>query len=306
MLKKTKKPRAGRKRMLINNGVITALVTPFKSDGEVDYASFESLLDFQWQNGIKQFVVNGTTAESPNLNRDEISKLVNCVRKFNSDAKIILGTGSNSTKNTIEMTAWGQSIGVDAALVVVPYYNKPPQKGLEAHFTEVAKKVDLPILMYNVPGRTVISMSAETTVNLSGIKNIIGTKEASGDMDLMKNIKSKVNPEWQIFSGDDDTCMDLCLAGGHGVISVVSHLIPKEVSSLIDLAMSGDNKALEKYAKYKQLLTNIYIEPNPIPVKWALQKMGIIKTSKVRLPLIEMSTVNSNMLLKTLEELALI
>jgi len=292
--------------MLINNGVITALVTPFKNDGEVDYSSFESLLDFQWQNGIKQFVVNGTTAESPNLNRDEISKIVECVRGFNSESKIILGTGSNSTKNTIEMTEWGRSLGVDAALVVVPYYNKPPQKGLEAHFTEVANKVDLPIVMYNVPGRTVISMSAETAINLSGVTNIIGTKEASGDIDLMKNIKSKVSPEWQIFSGDDDTCLDLCLAGGHGVISVVSHLIPKEISGLIAQAMDGDSESLEKYVKYKKLLENIYIEPNPIPVKWALQKMGVIKTSKVRLPLIEMSDENSKRLLKTLEELKLI
>ncbi len=292
--------------MLINKGVTTALVTPFKNDGSVDLNSFESLLDHQWQRGLKQFVVNGTTAESPNLNKDEISSLVDCVKKFNNEAKIILGTGSNSTRKTVEMTLWGKGLGVDAALVVVPYYNKPPQQGIEAHFTEVAQNVDLPIVMYNVPGRTIVSMNDETTAALSVIKNIVGTKEASGDMKLMKSIKSKVDRDWLILSGDDDTCLDLCLLGGHGVISVVSHLIPSEISSLVEKAMQGDDSCLVEFSKYKNLLKYLYIEPNPIPVKWALQKMGIIKTSKVRLPLVEMSKENSHQMEKTLDNLGLI
>jgi len=292
--------------MLINKGVITALVTPFNNDGSVDLQSYESLLNHQWQNGIKQFVVNGTTAESPNLSQSEVKSLVECTKKFNKDAKIILGTGSNSTKKTIEMTNWGKSLGVDAALVVVPYYNKPPQKGIEAHYIKVAESVDLPIVMYNVPGRTVVSMEADVASSLSQIKNIIGTKEASGDINLMKNIKSKVNSDWLIFSGDDDTCLELCLAGGHGVISVLSHLIPSELSELISKSISGDEAGQQEYEKYKELLKYLYIEPNPIPVKFALQKMGIIKNSQVRLPLVTMSDANSKKMERVLSQLELI
>jgi len=204
------------------------------------------------------------------------------------------------------MTNWGKSLGVDAALVVVPYYNKPPQKGIEAHYIKVAESVDLPIVMYNVPGRTVVSMEADVASSLSQIKNIIGTKEASGDINLMKNIKSKVNSDWLIFSGDDDTCLELCLAGGHGVISVLSHLIPGELSELISKSISGDEAGQQEYEKYKELLKYLYIEPNPIPVKFALQKMGIIKNSQVRLPLVTMSDANSKKMERVLSQLELI
>ncbi len=292
--------------MKIENGVITALVTPFLPSGEIDYSSFENLLSHQWENGVKQFVVNGTTAESPNLEKSEVEKLVACVKSFSKEAKIILGTGSNSTKKTIDMTNWGASLGVDAALVVVPYYNKPPQEGMKQHFSQIAKAADIPLVMYNVPGRTVVSMAAETSAALSEHKNIIGIKEASGDLSLMSSLKEKVKNDWLIYSGDDDTCLSLCLAGGHGVISVVSHIIPKELTDSVGAAIDQKQEVLNKFKKYEKLMKLISIEPNPIPVKAALKFMGIIKHSVMRLPLIEMSQNNADLLYEEMVNLELI
>ena len=292
--------------MKVNSGVYTALITPFKDNGEVDYASFESLVDFQWKNGVKNFVVNGTTAESPTLERSEVEKLLKSVKSYNKDAFVILGTGSNSTQRTIESTVWAENLGADAALVVVPYYNKPTQEGMFQHFKKIASSVELPIMMYNVPGRTVVSMNAETTVRLSQINNIASVKEASGEMPLMKGIKASCKDGFQILSGDDGTCLDLCLLGGHGVVSVVSHIIPGPINTLIQKSMSGDDSSLAEFKKYELLLKYLYIEPNPVPAKMALFYMGIIKSPSVRLPLIKMTEANSNLFKTELEKLDLL
>ncbi len=292
--------------MQIHSGVITALITPFLKDGEVDFTSLQKLIDFQFQNGVKQFVVNGTTAESPTLTKNEIKSLVSCVRSYNPTINIILGTGSNSTKKTVEMTKWAEELGVDGALVVVPYYNKPTQEGMMQHYRAVAKEVSLPIVMYNVPGRTVVSMDAKTAIDLSAVNNIIGTKEASGNIEITKDIKKGVDPDWLIFSGDDETCLDLCLSGGHGVISVISHVIPKEIINLISKSINKDKSCLQGFEKYSSLLKYLFIEPNPVPVKKALQLMGVIEHATVRLPLVEMSDKNSSRLKEILQKLELI
>ncbi len=292
--------------MKINNGVYTALITPFTQSGHVDTDSLKSLVEFQFNNGVKNFVVNGTTAESPTLTKNEVEQIFNVVKSYNSEVSVLLGTGSNSTQKTVEMTKWAESLGVDGALVVVPYYNKPTQQGMYMHFKEVASNTKIPMVLYNVPGRTVVSMNADTAAQLSQIENIVATKEASGDMDITKGIKAQAAADFKILSGDDDSCLDLCLLGGHGVISVVSHLIPGPLNELISKAINKDDSCLTEFKKYQDLLKYLYIEPNPVPAKMALYQMGVIACPDVRLPLVSMTDDNAAKLKDTLSSLELV
>jgi 4-hydroxy-tetrahydrodipicolinate synthase len=270
-------------------GVISALVTPFKN-GEVDYTSLEKLVQYQLQQKINGFVVNGTTGESPTLTKTEVRKIFSVIRaSVGLDFPLILGTGSNSTAKTIEDTKIAEELGADAALVVVPYYNKPPQRGLVQHFKAVARSTNMPIILYNVPGRTITNMTVETIVELSEFKNIIGIKEASGDLKFDKELKEKLKNDFIFLSGDDGTYLDFLNLGGHGIISVMSNLITKQCVEWTHLAMNGRlSEAQTDFAKYKKLIDAMYVEANPIPLKWMLSKKNIIASAEARLPLCEL------------------
>ncbi len=287
-------------------GVITALITPFKK-GRVDLPSLKRLVEHQLENGVQGFVVNGTTGESPTLERDEIETIFRLVKKIvGKTVPLLIGTGSNSTKETLKKTLHAQKLGADGALVVVPYYNKPPQRGLIAHYKTVADGVRLPVVLYNVPGRTVVSLRAETIIELSRVKNIVGVKEASGDLSLFGEIREKVSKQFLLSSGDDVTAVDFCNRGGHGVISVVSHVIPAEMVDLIARARRGDAKSTQSYQKFTALNKLMGIEPNPIPVKMALHLMGIIDSPELRLPLVTLNDGDQRLLAKELENLGVL
>ncbi|MCB0355566.1 MAG: 4-hydroxy-tetrahydrodipicolinate synthase [Bdellovibrionales bacterium] len=288
-------------------GVITALVTPFKNQ-KVDLDSLDKLVRWQLDQGVDGFVVNGTTAESPTLTTEEVEVIWKRVKSIVPPGfPLLLGTGTNCTRSTITNTQKAVALGASGALVVVPYYNKPPQEGLYEHFCQVANAVkDLPILLYNVPGRTVISMSAETTARLSAIKNIVGIKEASGDMQLGQHIVSQCPSEFTVTSGDDFSCIELMTLGAKGVISVISHIIPKELKTISLKACEGDRTAQSEYSKYNDLNRWLFCEPNPIPVKMALHMMGIIAEPEVRLPLVKMTSTNSQQLKSSMQQLGVL
>lgn len=295
-------------------GVITALVTPFYK-GKVDLKSLENLVKFQLDAGVEGFVVNGTTAESPTLAPAEVRQIYKKVeaevRRFEKKNKkkisLILGTGSNNTAETVEKTKLVKKLKADAALVVVPYYNKPPQEGLFGHFKTVAEKTKTAILLYNVPGRTVISMSAETVLRLSKIKNIIGIKEASGQIGVAEQIRVGAPSEFILLSGDDATAIDFILKSrGDGVISVISHVIPKEFRDSVDRARRQDGTVAEDYKRFQELNRLMGCEPNPIPVKMALYLMGVIRSPEMRLPLVPLTKQNTRALRSELEKLGIL
>lgn len=270
-------------------GVLSALPTPFLNK-KVDYNSLTRLVEFQLKNGINGFVVNGTTAESPTLSWEEVQKIYAHVREISGTRlPIILGTGSNSTENTIEATQKAEALGADAALVVVPYYNKPPQRGLVAHFSEVAKNTKLPLILYNVPGRTITSMGVETILQLACVQNIFAIKEASGDIDFDKNLKAALPSNFIMLSGDDPTYIEFLKLGGRGLISVMSNAITAECLKWTDL---GSNQkwaeAEADFIKYKNFIRLMYVEANPIPLKWMLFKMGLFSSDEMRLPLMSL------------------
>lgn len=286
-------------------GLFTALVTPFKH-GEIDWPSFERLLTIQFKSSIDGFVVNGTTAESPNLDRSEVELLIKKTRQIiGHDKTLMVGTGSNSTAKTIEMTKWAQAHGADAALVVVPYYNKPTQEGIFQHFKSVAENCQLPIMLYNIPGRTVVGMEVETIRRLSEIKNIVAIKEATGDMVFARQILQSVDPEFIVSSGDDGTALELINLGGKGCVSVLSHVAPDEFAGMLDLAKTQYEKAKENWVKLDKLTSLLFCEPNPTPVKKALQLLGVIDSADVRLPLLEMTEKNTALLKQELEKVNL-
>jgi 4-hydroxy-tetrahydrodipicolinate synthase len=270
-------------------GVITALVTPFKDNGKIDLKSLEQLVKFQINSGIQGFVVNGTTGESPTLEEDELKEVWQTVKALSRpDTLLILGTGTNSTKSTIEKTKMAVNWNADAALVVVPYYNKPPQRGLFQHFKKTAEETGAPILLYNVPGRTACSLSLETTIELSHVSGIIGIKDATGDMALANEIHKKSRKGFRLLSGDDGTYADYLSRGGHGIISVASHIIPDLFLKITSLAAQNKfDQAITLIAANRELVDSLYVEANPIPVKKALQLMSLIQTPEMRLPLLE-------------------
>lgn len=287
-------------------GTLTALVTPFR-EGEIDTDSLERLIDHQLRHGIEGFVVNGTTAESPTLDHDERERLFRVVKKAAGDQiPIVLGTGTNSTAKTVTLTKWALEMGADAALVVVPYYNKPPQRGLVEHFKKVAE-VGLPVLLYNVPGRTITSMSLETVVELSRVPGIIGIKEASGDIEFAKKIRAACPPDFILLSGDDGTYDGFLKAGGDGVISVASHILPAEFAAWTRAARQKDfTPVTEGLKRYKSLIDLLFIEANPIPVKKALQFMTLLDSAELRLPLMEMDPELANRLRQDMVKCALL
>lgn len=271
-------------------GTFTALVTPFKND-KVDFSSLDRLLKQQLDGGVNGFVVNGTTAESPTLSSSEVSEIYKHVRNFCGDkVPLIVGTGSNSTVKTIEDSKKAEDMGADAVLVVVPYYNKPPQRGLYEHFKAVASSVKIPSILYNVPGRTITSLATETIRDLSKVPGVIGIKEASGKIDFAQEIIKACGKDFVMLSGDDGTYVEFLGVGGHGVISVASHVIPAQMVQWKKWVTENQiEKARNDISKYMNLINLLFVEANPIPVKKALQLMGILESATLRLPLVELS-----------------
>ena len=273
------------------SGLITALITPFKNQ-KVDLDSLNKLVQKQLHDGVEGFVINGTTAESPTLTAQEVQDIFHAVKKIaGPNVPLILGTGTNSTLETIAKTKKAGEIGADAALVVVPYYNKPPQRGLFQHFEAVAKVSAIPIILYNVPGRTITSLDVETVVDLSRIKNIIGIKEASGKKDVAQSLRKLCPPNFVLLSGDDGTYVDFLEAGGNGVISVASHILAKEMKAWRNWVLAKENqRAHDDVKRLLPLIDYLFVEANPIPVKKALQIQSVIESAEMRLPLVELTS----------------
>ena len=282
-------------------GVFSALLTPF-TEGKVDFFSLEKHLDYQIKNGIAGFVVNGTTAESPTLNWAEVEQIYHCVKNKAGSMPVIVGVGSNSTEETVEKTKKANQLGADAALVVVPYYNKPPQRGLVQHFNAVANASSTPVILYNVPGRTITALSVESVLELSKNKNIIGIKEASGDLSYVEKLKKILPQNFIMLSGDDSTYLPFLSLGGHGIISVMSNVITKECVRWT----SDPEKYSGEFDQYLKFINGIYIETNPIVPKWMLHKMGLFKTAQMRLPLVELDQALQHSTEKLLREFSLL
>ena len=292
-------------------GSITALVTPMNEKGDLDYDSLEKLINFQINSGISGLVAVGTTGESATIDFKDHIKLIEFFVKVNKGrVHIIAGTGANSTEEALHLTKEAKSAGADAALLVSPYYNKPPQEGIYYHHMKIADEVDIPQILYNVPSRTASFIEPETVLRLSSHKNIIGIKDATGDMknhsEVLKLCKEEIeNNNFLLYSGDDFSSLEFLKNGGHGTISVTSNIVPDIVSEICKVIDTNYSKAKELDDSLKVLNKNLFCESNPIPVKWALYKMGLIKKG-IRLPLVELNDSFKKPLENSLKKLNLI
>lgn len=267
-------------------GSIVALVTPMLEDGNVDWKGLEKLVEWHIQEGTNAIVAVGTSGESSTLTMQEHAKVIQeVIRIANKRIPIIAGTGANSTHEAIKLTKEAHAFGADAVLSVVPYYNKPSQEGLYQHFKAIAASADIPVILYNVPSRTIADLSNDTVLRLADIDNIIGIKDATGDVPRGQDLIERLQGKIAVYSGDDDTAAELILVGAQGNISVTANIAPKTVSQICQYALSGDAENTRKLAQDVANLNNIlFCESNPIPVKWALCEMGMI-CSGIRLPL---------------------
>lgn len=289
----------------IFKGSCTAIVTPFTEHG-IDYERLRRNLDFQYENGTSAIVVCGTTGENATLTNDEHQELVRAAIRDNAGRmKLIVGVGSNNTLTALRRAEGAKAAGADAILMVTPYYNKSTQKGLIEHFSYVADRVEIPMILYNVPSRTGIGLKAETCKALSEHPNIVGIKEASGDIALGAKIRSLCGDELFIWSGNDDCTVPLMSLGALGVISVASNIVPGAVAKLCSLCLDGAfEEASALYAKYAALISALFIETNPIPVKAAMQLMDM-DSGILRLPLVEISAENRGKLAAAMRDVGL-
>jgi 4-hydroxy-tetrahydrodipicolinate synthase len=271
-------------------GSIVAIVTPMLPNGDIDYQAFDRLLEWHVKSGTDAVVVVGTTGESPTLTLEEHCAVIErCVKVINRRIPVIAGTGSNSTAEAIFYTKAARDSGADACLLVTPYYNKPSQEGLFQHFKKIAEEVDIPQILYNVPGRTGVDLLPETVSRLANIKNIVGIKEATGDLDRGRHIINLCADRIAVYSGDDATALDLILAGAKGNISVTANVAPAQMHEVCCLALSGEKeKASLLNARLAGLHHALFLESNPVPVKWALHELGFIE-SGIRLPLVPLN-----------------
>ncbi len=271
-------------------GAITALATPMKMDGSLDFSSLEKLIEFQISEGINGLVAVGTTGESATVDVEEHLEIISFFIKIsNNRVPIIAGTGANSTKEAIELTREAKDLGADAALLVSPYYNKPTQEGLFRHFTEIANQVDIPQIIYNVPSRTASNIDVNTIKRLCTNPNIIGVKDATGDLKVFDEIKNKCIEEiesdnFSLFSGDDETSFEFISRGGHGTISVTSNILPNMIAKMCKAASNNSDDLQEMKIRLEKINKLLFVESNPIPVKFALKNMGLIDEG-IRLPL---------------------
>jgi 4-hydroxy-tetrahydrodipicolinate synthase len=267
-------------------GSIVAIVTPMHADGSLDYPGLRKLIDWHIAEGTDGIVIVGTTGESATVSVEEHCELIRlAVEHTAGRIPIIAGTGGNSTLEAIRLTRYAKDAGADAALLVVPYYNRPTQEGMYRHFKAIAEAVDLPVILYNVPGRTVADMSNETVLRLAAIPNIIGLKDATGNIGRGAELLRLAPKSFAVYSGDDPTAMALMFCGGAGNISVTANVAPRAMHDLCVAAMNGDTaKAIEINNKVIPLHAKLFVEPNPVPVKWAMAEMGLMP-SGLRLPL---------------------
>ena len=268
------------------SGSIVAIVTPMLEDGRLDYERFKALIDFHVEQGTDGVVVVGTTGESPTVDFDEHKELIRAaVAHASGRISVIAGTGGNSTAEAIELTESAKNAGADAALSVVPYYNKPTQEGLYRHFRTIAERVDIPQIVYNVPGRTVADLANETTLRLAQVPGIVGIKDATANIERGSELLHRAPKGFAVYSGDDASCLALMLLGGRGIISVTANVAPRLMHEMCAAALAGDlPKARELNFKLLGLHTKLFVEANPIPVKWSLAAMGKIQDA-LRLPL---------------------
>lgn len=288
-------------------GTYTAILTPF-SGGQIDWASFEKLLDLQLAAKVEGIVPMGTTGESPTVSHEEHRKAVEFTVKFvKGRCKVIAGTGSNSTAETLELSRHAEKSGADGCLLVTPYYNKPTPDGLERHFKAVSDAVGIPLVLYNIPGRTGTRLSAELLARLAERKNIVAVKDATGECDLWSDVVRLCGDRLAVLSGNDSQILPLIAVGGKGVISVASNLIPARVKALVDAALAGDlAKARAIQYEWWDLGKHLFLETNPIPAKAAAKAMGLIPDEELRLPLSPMGAAPREILMKTLRAMKLV
>jgi len=288
-------------------GSLVAIVSPMHEDGSLDFDALRRLVEWHIAEGTNAIVVVGTTGESPTVDPQEHVELVRtAVEVARRRVPVIAGTGANSTREAIELTEQARKIGADATLQVVPYYNKPTQEGLYRHFVAVAETVDLPVILYNVPGRTVADLGVETTLRLAQVPGIVGLKDATGDLARAGELLRRLPAEFGLYSGNDDSALALMLLGGQGVISVTANVAPKLMRQLCDAALEGDlPKARQLNARLMPLHLRLFVEPNPIPVKWALQRMGRIEGG-IRLPLVPLSASGREAVQSALQQVGLV
>ncbi len=283
--------------------VITAMVTPFNKNGEIDYDKVEELAKYLISHGNDALLVAGTTGESPTLTHEEEIELVSTVKRAAANkAKVIMGTGSNSTETAVKMTKLAQKEDVDAVLSVVPYYNKPSQKGMFEHFSAVAESADIPVILYNIPSRTGVNMQPETVAALAEkYPNIVALKQSNGDLDLISELKKQCPADFAIYSGDDSLTLPMLSLGAHGVISVASHIFGSEIKSMIRNYKTGEplaarNMHMTLYPAFRKL----FMAPNPVPVKAALAHKGLINDT-VRRPLVELDEKQKEELFRVID-----
>ena len=286
------------------SGTFTALVTPFRN-GEVDVEALEGMVEFQIQHGVSGLVPCGTTGETPAMSEAEDRLVVETVvRVTNRRVPVIAGTGSNSTDMAIKYTKMAQEVGADGSLQVTPYYNKPNQEGMYRHFAAIAESTDLPLVLYNIPGRTGVTISAETLARLAEIPNVVGVKDSTLSMNMIADVVSLCGEEFDVLSGDDPMTLPLVALGGRGVISVASNVAPGAVSGLVKALMEGDwERGRELHYELLPLFRTLFIETNPIPVKTAASLLGLC-SDEMRLPLVPMEGENLRVLQETLERSA--
>jgi 4-hydroxy-tetrahydrodipicolinate synthase len=275
--------------------ISTAMVTPFDKNGNIDFAKTSQLVNFLIKNGSDSLVVAGTTGESPTLTSEEkIALFKHVVSEVKGRVPVIAGTGSNNTKASINLTKKAEAAGVDAVMLVAPYYNKPNQEGLYLHFKSIAEATELPVMIYNVPGRTAVSISPDTIVRLAELPNVIAVKEASGDLDAMSEIISKTPEDFALYSGDDGLTLPVLSIGGAGIVSVASHVIGNEMQEMITAFNAGENvRAGTIHRQLLPIMKQLFKAPNPVPVKTALQLKGL-DVGPVRLPLISLTETERN------------
>ncbi len=293
--------------MTMIKGSIVAIVTPMRADGSLDFPALHRLIDWHVSEGTDSIVVVGTTGESPTVSVDEHCALIKAaVEHANKRIPVIAGTGGNSTSETIELTQYAKEVGADASLLVVPYYNRPAQEGMYRHFRTIAEKVDLPIILYNVPGRTVADMSNETILRLAQIPGIVGVKDATGNVARGIDLIRLAPSTFAVYSGDDATAMALMFCGAKGNISVTANVAPRAMHEMCSAAMNGDiAKAIEINNRLFPLHQNLFVEANPVPVKWAMLEMGLIE-SGLRLPLLTLAAENQAVVRASLLESGLL
>ncbi len=282
--------------------VSTAMVTPFDKNDNIDFQKTTTLIDYLINHGTDSLVIAGTTGESPTLsNEEKVALIKHTVKEVNGRVPVIAGTGSNNTAASIKLTKQAEEAGVDAIMLVVPYYNKPSQEGLYQHFKAIIETTTLPVMLYNIPGRSVVNMSVDTIVRLSELPNVVAVKEASGNLDAMAEIISKTKDDFALYSGDDGLTLPALAIGAAGVVSVASHIIGDEMQAMIKSFQSGEiAAAAEQHRKLLPIMKQLFTAPNPSPVKTALQVKGL-DVGSVRLPLLPLTSTERSELTNVIQ-----